>query len=124
MAGMYRVHCFKTFGGQDWMKILLALGHVDAKVTEIANDITTRRIREKAGRDASTLTQADPILSKRTRQIMEGLAATQIDPPRASPGAPNAAKQAREHAKTFSKLKERSLYRKWDDALPELYLRN
>ena len=83
MAGMYRVHCFKTFGGQDWMKILLALGHVDAKVTEIANDITTRRIQEKAGRDASTLTQPDPILSKRTRQIMEGVAAAHIDPHRA-----------------------------------------
>ena len=72
MEGYYRVYCFKNFGGEDWVNILLALGHCSGEVIHEANTIITRRIHEKAGRDAATLTQPDPILSVRTRQAMQG----------------------------------------------------
>ena len=119
MQGFYRVHCFKSFGGEDWMKILLALGHVNQEVIDEANSVITRRIQEKAGRDAATHTQPNPILSTRTREAMRGVPQrdlTPVQPP--NTGTPNKAKQAREYAKTFSEQKTRSVYRKWGDALP------
>ena len=119
MQGFYRTHCFKTFGGEDWMKILLAIGHCSAEVILEANQVLARRIREKASRDASTHTQAGPILSVRTRQAMQGVPQRDlapVRPPNSSLG--NEAKRARERAKTFSRQKTRTVHRKWGDVLP------
>ena len=104
--GFYRVHCFKYYGGEDWMKILLALGHCNEEVINQANRVLTRRIDEKAGRVAATHTQAGPILSKRTRQMMQGVSPLDLEPVHPpNTGSGNVAKRAREHAKNLSKLK-------------------
>ena len=117
--GFYRVHCFKTYGGEDWMKILLALGHCNEEVIKQANIIITRRIDEKAGRLAATQTQPDPILSVRTRQQMQGVPQRDLAPIRPpNRGNPNEAKRARDYAKIWSKQKTRIVYRKWGDGLP------
>ena len=120
MYCFYRVHCFKNFGGEDWMKILLALGHCSEEVILQANIvISQRRIRERTGRDAATHTQPDPILSTRTRQAMQGVPQRDLTPVRPpNTATPSQAKQARDHAKTFSKQITRTVYRKWGDALP------
>ena len=90
MYCFYRVHCFKNFGGEDWMKILLALGHCSEEVISMANIVISRR-----------------------RQAMQGVPQRDLAPIRApSAATPNEAKRAREHAKTFSRQKTRTVYRK------------
>ena len=96
MSGFYRVHCFKTYGGEDWMKILLTFGHCSEEVINQANRVLTRRIDEKAGRVAATHTQAGPILPLRTRQEMEGVLQRHLEP---------RSRRARNHAKTLSEQK-------------------
>ena len=119
IRGFYRAHCFKYYGGEDWMKILLALGHCNEEVINQAKIVMTRRIGEKAGRVAATHTQPDPTLSVRTRQQMEGVPQRDLAPIRPpNRWSPNDAKRARDYAKTFSKQKTRTVYRKWGDALP------
>ena len=121
MQAFYRVYCFKNFGGEDWMKIILALGHCNAEVIDIANGIITRRISQKAGRVAATHTQPDPVLSQRARQSMQGVAADDlapIRPPKSSGGGE--AKKWRDYAKNLSRQKKRTVHRKWDDVLPSL----
>ena len=103
----YRMHCFETYGGQDWMMILLALGHCNEEVIRQANMVLTRRLNEKTERVAATHTQLDRILCASTRQQMQGFCESDLTPVRfVTTGLRRKANQALEHAKIFSKLKK------------------
>ena len=101
MQGMWRVHCFKVFGGEDWLKILLALGHCRQPVIDIANVILSRRIDLKAGRLAATQTMTGPILAARTQAAMENKKLPEIKPPGSSTGGKG--KQFRDEAKKIKR---------------------
>ena len=101
MQGFWRTHCFKVFGGEDWLKILLALGHCRKDVVDIANDVITSRIANKArGRVAATHTTG-PILSVRTQAAMEHQDIPDIKPPGTNIGG--LGKQSRDQAKRLEK---------------------
>ena len=85
------------YGGEDWLKILIALGHCRAEVTSIANEVLSVRIQEKAGRLAATQTQSGPILSKRTYAAMSGEELPEVQAPGTSVGSE--AKVLRDQAK-------------------------
>ena len=109
MQGFCRVHCFKTYGGEDWLKLLIALGHCSEQVIDIANDVITKRIQAKAGRLAATQTQPNPILSERSKAMKEGVADLDLPPiaaPRSSLG--NLAHQARDKAHGIGRRKRPS----------------
>ena len=101
MQGMWRVHCFKVFGGEDWLKILLALGHCRQPVIQIANDILARRIDVKASRLAATQTMTGPKLAARTQAAMDNQKLPEIKPPGSSTG--NKGKQFRDEAKKIKR---------------------
>ena len=102
MQGFWRTHCFKVFGGEDWLKILLALGHCRAPVIDIANDIISRRIETKAGgRVAATHAMTSSTLSARTQAAMENKELPEIKPPGSSTG--NKGKQFRDEAKKIKR---------------------
>ena len=104
MASCWRVHCFKVFGGEDWLKILLALGHCRAPVIDIANDIISRRIETKAGGRAVAATHATtspPVLAPRTQAAMANVAPPEIVPPGTSVGGYG--KQCRDEAKQIKR---------------------
>jgi len=103
MASCWRVHCFKVFGGEDWLKILLALGHCRAPVIDIANDIISRRIETKAGgRVAATHAMTSPVLAARTQAAMANVALPEINPPGHSKGGYG--KQCRDDAKQIRRM--------------------
>jgi hypothetical protein len=103
MASCWRVHCFKVFGGEDWLKILLALGHCRAPVIDIANDIISRRIETKAGgRVAATHAMTSPVLAARTQAAMANVALPEINPPGSSIGGYG--KQCRDDAKKIKRM--------------------
>ena len=101
LESMWRVHCFKVFGGEDWLKILLALGHCRQPVIDIANAILERRIELKAGRPAATRTLTDPILAPRTVAAMENKKLPKIKPPGSNIGGQG--KQFRDKAKEIKR---------------------
>ena len=102
MASCWRVHCFKVFGGEDWLKILLALGHCRAPVIDIANAIISRRIETKAGgRVAATHAMTSPVLAARTQAAMANVALPAISPPGSSIGGYG--KQCRDDAKQIKR---------------------
>jgi hypothetical protein len=101
MASCWRVHCFKVFGGEDWLKILLALGHCRAPVIDIANAIISRRIETKAGRVAATHEMTGPVLAARTQAAMANVALPGINPPGSSSGSYG--KQCRDDAKQIGR---------------------
>ena len=101
MASCWRVHCFKVFGGEDWLKILLALGHCRKDVVDIANDIITCRIQKKAGGRVAATHAMTATLSARTQAAMENKELPEIKPPGHSMGGYG--KQCRDKAKKISK---------------------
>jgi hypothetical protein len=103
MKRHYRTHCFKTFGGEDWMKILLAIGHCRENVIDIANVVIRQKIEVKAERVAATHTTGlDARLSKRTRAAVEGRPLPPVQPP--SRGvSENETKSLREKAKAVGR---------------------
>ena len=112
MTRFYRVHCFKTYGGEDWMKILLALGHCNAKVIGVANDIIAYRIALRAGRTAREEAQTGPILSVRTQQQMAGVPQRDLQPVQPPGRSAGEAKRAREMATGLTWAKRRTVYEK------------
>ena len=100
MQQFWRVHCFKAYGGEDWLKILIALGHCRGEVTSIANEVLAVRIQEKANRLAATQTQSGPILSKRTHAAMSGDQLPEVQAPGTSLGSE--AKVLRDKAKRIA----------------------
>ena len=101
MQGFWRTHCFKIFGGEDWLKILLALGHCRKDVVDIANDIITCRIQKKAGGRVAATHAMTATLSDRTKAAMENKELPEIKPPGHSLGGHG--KQCRDKAKKISK---------------------
>ena len=102
MKRFWRTHCFKAYGSEDWMKILLALGHCRSEVIDIANDVLSTKILKAAGRVAATHgPPADPRLSKRTAAAMTGQPIPEVQPP--NTGLGNEAKRLREKAKNLGR---------------------
>ena len=102
MQGFWRTHVFKVYGGDDWLKILLALGHCRKEVVDIANDIITRRIQKKGdGRVAATHALTDSTLSARTKAAMQKKELPEVRPP--GSGIGGLGKQSRDEAKRITK---------------------
>ena len=102
MQGFWRTHCFKVFGGEDWLKILLALGHCRKDVVDIANDVITRRIENKAGGRVAATHTSGPILSVRTQAAMDHQEIPDIKRP--GSGIDGRGKQSRDEAKRILKV--------------------
>ena len=62
----YRVHCHKTYGGFEWLAVLIALGDVPPLAVDIANEIIAERVRLQAGREAGHEMQGGARLSKQS----------------------------------------------------------
>ena len=82
------------------MKILIAFGNCRADVIDIGNEVIRQKISDKAGRLATTQTQPDPRLSKRTEAAMRGAPLPDIVPP--NTGLGNAAKRLRDKGRKLA----------------------
>ena len=105
MKMYYRTHCHKTYGGFEWLAVLIALGDVPPLAVDIANRLVSERVRAKANREANFEPSSGPRLSAQNLARSQG---APVPPVRGPTHNISAAKQARTRAKALEKQMNRS----------------
>ena len=105
MKMYYRTHCHKTYGGIEWLAVLVALGDVPPLAVDIANDLIRDRIREHAQREATSEPTSGPRLSARHAAKARAEPMPDVRGPSHNVSE---AKQARMHAKYLEKQLHRT----------------
>ena len=52
MAGYFKTHVFNVFGGQHWLRFLIAMGDVSEEAVEATNRVVNQLVRDKRNMDA------------------------------------------------------------------------
>ena len=80
----YKTHCDKVYGGEIWLKMLIAFGRIPNAAVNIANLIVNKKVMHKVGAGASTLGEEWPI-GEEAHWRKRGDRAEASPPPTSSP---------------------------------------
>ena len=100
LASAWKTTQFNFYGGQVWLRLLIALGDIPDMIIDICNELVAETIRQKAQRESTIGLVKHPRLSMRSLAAAQG----EVPPPvQGIQHKTSAAKAAREIAKRTQK---------------------